>query len=46
MAGLKICLVKVFQGFKYASSSKNVRGLEYGEDANIQGLERVLNMPE
>ena len=45
MAGLKICLVKVFQGF-YASSSKNVRGLEYGEDANIQGLERVLNMPE
>ena len=40
-----ICLVKVSQGFEYASSSK-CQSSEYGKVSNMWGLHRVLNMRE
>ena len=42
-----ICLVKISQGFEYASDSKHARAqIMYGKLVNMQGLHRVLNMPE
>ena len=45
MAGFWICLVKVSQGFEYASGSK-CQVSKYGKAVNMQGLRRVLNIPE
>ena len=45
MLGFWISLVKVSQGFEYASDSK-CKGSEYGKVANIRELRRVLNKPE
>ena len=44
MAGL-ICLVKVSEGFEYASGSK-CQGAEYAKVVNMWGLHRVLNKSE
>ena len=35
-----------FSGFLICFQLKNVRGLEYGKDVNIQGLERLLKPRE
>ena len=35
-----------FSGLLICFQLKNVRGLEYGKDVNIQGLERVLKPRE
>ena len=42
-----ICLVKVSQGFEYTSDSNYRRtDSEYGKVVNMQGLERIVNMPK
>ena len=45
MAAFWISLIKVSQGLQYASGSKYASP-EYEKVVNMQGLYRVVNMPE